>query len=435
MTPSRPLHCHIQHHIIVQRRQRTLTFSLLVVLVICQSLAPSCSSATLMLEKLIDVSVHEVVIDFALRRKCRANVLLTSLSAASPVAFKVQTSSPHKFLVNPPSGVIPPSSSLTLQIVLRPQAHLPSSFPRSPADRFLIRTAELGPEPAEPAGPGSVGSWLSSRPTRDVKVKVAFGGRLLLRHAVECGDVDAVRGLIKRQKGLAAELPVEDAGPLLRAAAASEKSARMVSLLLEAGLKVDSPVEPVDRTGNGRCPRSEQDHGPLELLSQNGETAKDDRGRSAVRSVHDKGRHKQGAQKQGEAVLMAARRGDVAGLSSLLRGGAATDYRDQYGLAPLHAAAIKGHEEAVGLLLNHGSDVECRDNEGHTPLHLAVERGSIETAEALINKGADVNAASGSGATPLYVARIMGYQEIEELLLRRGAVSLEMVCTTSTSMN
>ncbi|XP_030462548.2 protein VAPYRIN-like [Syzygium oleosum] len=389
-----------------------------------------------MLEKLIDVSVHEVVIDFALRRKCRANVLLTSLSAASPVAFKVQTSSPHKFLVNPPSGVIPPSSSLTLQIVLRPQAHLPSSFPRSPADRFLIRTAELGPESAEPAGPDSVGSWLSSRPTRDVKLKVAFGGRLLLRHAVECGDVDAVRGLIKRQKGIAAELPVEDAESLLRAAEASENSARMVSLLVEAGLKVDSPVESDDRTAaNGRCLWSEKDHGPLELLSQNGETAKDDRGRSAIRLVHDKGQHKQEVQKQGEAVLMAARRGDVAGLSSLLRGGATTDYRDQYGLAPLHAAAIKGHEEAMGLLLNYGLDVECRDNEGHTPLHLAVERGSIETAEALIDKGADVNAASESGATPLYVARTMGYQEIEELLLRRGAVSLEMVCTTSTSMN
>lgn len=245
-----------------------------------------------MLEKLIDVSVHEVVIDFALRRKCRANVLLTSLSAASPVAFKVQTSSPHKFLVNPPSGVIPPSSSLTLQIVLRPQSHLPSSFPRSPADRFLIRTAELGPEPAAgPAGPDSVGSWLSSRPTRDEKVKVAFGGRLLLRHAAERGDVDAVRGLIKRQKGIAAELPVEDAVSLLRAAEASENSARMVSLLLEAGLRVDSPVESDDRTGNGRCPRSEKDHGPLDLLSQNGEAAKDDRGRSAVRLVHDKGQH------------------------------------------------------------------------------------------------------------------------------------------------
>ncbi|KAL3717962.1 hypothetical protein ACJRO7_003146 [Eucalyptus globulus] len=366
-------------------------------------------------DNLVDVSAHEVVIDFALRHKCRATVLLTSLSAAAPVAFKVQTSSPHKFLVNPPSGIIPPSSSLALQIVLKPQSHLPSSFPRSPADRFLVRAAELGPGPA----PDSVGSWLSSRPTRDVKLKVAFGGRLLLRHAVDRGDVGAVRSLIKRQKGIVAELPLEDAASLLRAAVASENSARMVSLLAEAGLQVDSLVE----------------SGPLDLPSQSGETTKDDRGRSATRLVHhDKGQQEQEVQRQGEAVLMAARHGDMAGLSSLLRGGAATDYCDQYGLAPLHAAAIKGHKEAVVLLLDFGSDVECRDNEGHTPLHLAVECGSIETAEALIDEGANVNAASESGATPLYMARILGYQEIEEMLLRRGAVSSEIVCTASSSM-
>lgn len=387
-----------------------------------------------MLEKLVDVSVHEVVIDFELRRKCRANVLLTSLSAASPIAFKVQTSSPDKFLVNPPSGLIPPSSSLALQIVLKPQIHLPSAFPRSPADRFLIRTAELDCESVESARPDSVGSWLSSRPTWDVKLKVAFGGRLLLRHAVECGDVDAVRSLIKRQKGIAAELPLEDAESLLRAAAAAENSARMVSLLVGAGIKVDSLVESDDRTGYGRGPRGEMDHGPLELLSQNGGTTKDDRGRSAIRLVHDKGPHKQELQNQGEAVLMAARRGDIAGLSSLLRSGVTADYRDQYGLTPLHAAAIKGHTEAVGLLLDFGSDVECRDNEGHTPMHLAVECGSVETTEALIDEGANVNAASESGATPLYIARIMGYQEIVELLLRRGAISSEIVGTPSTSM-
>ncbi|KAF8009731.1 hypothetical protein BT93_J0656 [Corymbia citriodora subsp. variegata] len=382
-------------------------------------------------EKLVDVSAHEVVIDFALRRKCRANVLLTSLSAASPVAFKVQTSSPHKFLVNPPSGLIPPSSSLSLQIVLKPQAHLPSSFPRSPADRFLIRAAEVDPGSA----PDSVGSWLSSRPTRDVKLKVAFGGRLLLRHAAERGDVDAVRGLIKRQKGIAAELPLEDAVSLLRAAAASEDSARMVNLLVEAGLKVDSLVESDDRVGNERSPWGEKDHGPLELLSQHGKTIKDDCGRSAIQLVPDKGQRKQEIQKQGEAVLMAARRGDIAGLLSLLRSGAVTNYRDQYGLAPLHAAAIKGHKEAVVVLLDFGSDFECRDNEGHTPLHLAAECGSIETAEALIDEGASANAMSGSGTTPLYIARTMGYQEMEELLLRRGAVSSEIVCNAaSTSM-
>ena len=48
--------------------------------------------------------------------------------------------------------------------------------------------------------------WFASRPTQDLKLKVAFIGPFLLRHAVAGGDVDAVRNLIKRQKSVVAEM-------------------------------------------------------------------------------------------------------------------------------------------------------------------------------------------------------------------------------------
>ncbi|KAH7842778.1 hypothetical protein Vadar_009142 [Vaccinium darrowii] len=93
------------------------------------------------MERLVEASEQEVKIDFVLGRKCRANVRLKSLSATTPVAFKVQTSSPNKFLVNPPSGLIQPLSYATFQVVLKPQSQLPAIFPRSASDPFLVKTA------------------------------------------------------------------------------------------------------------------------------------------------------------------------------------------------------------------------------------------------------------------------------------------------------
>ena len=151
---------------------------------------------------------HEVRIDFALACKCRANVHLTSLSATTPIAFKVQTSSPQKFLVSPPMGVLPPLSSVAFQVILKPQSQPPSTFLRSPEDWFLIKTA-LAPEfSSQSTHPNSINSWFASRLTQDLKLKVAFIGPFLLRHAVAGWDVDAVRNLIKRQKSVVAEMTV-----------------------------------------------------------------------------------------------------------------------------------------------------------------------------------------------------------------------------------
>ncbi|OMO63019.1 Major sperm protein [Corchorus olitorius] len=74
----------------------------------------------------------EILINFILNTKCRCNLILRSVSFSFPVAFKVQTSSsPHKFLVNPQSGLVPPSSHVALQIVLKPQDQIPTTHPLS----------------------------------------------------------------------------------------------------------------------------------------------------------------------------------------------------------------------------------------------------------------------------------------------------------------
>ncbi|KAJ6357514.1 hypothetical protein OIU78_005377 [Salix suchowensis] len=197
------------------------------------------------MERLVELSDAEVRIDFLLNSKCRATVRLRSLCATTPVAYKIQTSSPHKFLVNPPTGLISPLSFATFQIILRPQNQLPPTFPRSPSDRFLIKTAPFASDSPYSTHPDSLASWFSSLPldsTQDFKLKVAFVGPFLLRHAVSCGDADAVKNILKRQKAILSDLTQRDAESLLRVATGLDNSEVVVNLLLEAGLKIGARV-------------------------------------------------------------------------------------------------------------------------------------------------------------------------------------------------
>nr|XP_011469939.1 PREDICTED: serine/threonine-protein phosphatase 6 regulatory ankyrin repeat subunit B-like isoform X2 [Fragaria vesca subsp. vesca] len=359
-------------------------------------------------EKLVQVSEQEVRIDFALNQKCRANVTLTSLISTCPVAFKVQTSSPHKFLVKPPTGVIPPSSSATFQVILKPQPHLPPSFPRSPSDRFLIKAARL-PHPS-----ADVNAFFKGpRRTSDLKLKVAFVGPVLLKHAVRGGDLEAVRNIIRRQRTVLAEMRPAEAEELLRVATGLDEPERMINLLLEAGLRIEAAGVRRDAVDERRVAEASDRFASVLGLREAGPSKGE-----GIRLSKDHGRRRK--LELGEKLLMAARIGDLRDVELLFLEGADISYCDQYGLTALHAAAIKGHKEVVQMLVEFGLDLESRDGEGHAPLHLAVVGGNLETVEMLIQNGANVNAKSKSGATPLYMATAMGYDDIIEFLISRG---------------
>ncbi|KAF8716894.1 hypothetical protein HU200_025995 [Digitaria exilis] len=394
-------------------------------------------------ERLLEVSEEEVVIDFKPDSKCRADLRLRSLHPSFPVAFKVQTSSPLKFLVSPPRGAVQPLSSASLRVVLRPQPHPPPSFPRSRADRFLVLSslsaAHLDSSSAgDDAGAGGGGGVCA------VRLRVFFGGPYLLRLAADAGDSAAVRLILRRQPHL---LPFLEHQPQL---AAAPGDAERWATLHAAAARGDcgevrrlGPEALAARDREGRTVlHAAAAAGEVEavavLVDMGADTsAADARGRTPMDVAREKGYQEVvDVLERWELVMTAARRGDIQSLESLLGKRAGVRGRDQYGLTALHVAAIKGHCDVVAMLAGSGCmDIECEDVEGHRPLHLAVEGGHADAVELLLDMGADVNARTRRGATPLQMAEAMGYEAIAQLLCGRGAevAPAPALCVASSS--
>lgn len=326
-----------------------------------------------MMEKLVEVSDQVVCIDFVLGTKCRATVRLRSLSATTAIAFKIQTSSPHKFLVNPPSGLIPPLSQSTFQIILRPQPKIPSTFPRSTSDRFLIRTSLVGS--AVSTNPDTITSW-----THDIKLKVAFVGPFLLRHAVNNGDCDAVRSMVKFQRTILTELSTREAESLHRVATRLDNSVEMVSLLLEAGLKIES----------------------------------------ATRILEDVEESRWTEKRWSELHVAVAfdRTDEVSRLIKMGKAGA-LDCKDKEGRTPLYLAASKGYDRCVKMLAGAGANVDSKRIDGWTALYRAAAKGDRRMVKVLIDLGADPSiVADNRNRSAIDVARDEGHKEVVETLER-----------------
>lgn len=300
---------------------------------------------------LVSVSDSEILINFALNTKCRANLRVRSLCATGPVAFKVQTSSPHKFLVNPPSGLVQPNSHATLQIVLKPQNQIPVTYPRSPSDRFLIKTAE------------SFDS-LVSESTQDVKLKVAFVGPYLLKHAVSCGDLNAVKNIIKRQRSIVVDLSKDEAESLYRIAAELADAGTMVVFLLQAGLNLDGRMKLKTEEAN----RFYQGWSELHVAVAFDRT---------------------------DEVLSLLKEEKYNSL----------DCKDKEGKTALHLAVSKGNLKCAQALVEYGADKDSKCNDGRSALHIAVTNSDRRMVEMLVEMGADPTVRDNRGRSCFDIAR------------------------------
>ena len=127
------------------------------------------------------------------------------------------------------------------------------------------------------------------------------------------------------------------------------------------------------------------------------------------------------AQPDGTTALhWAAYRDEPELVDLLLRGGAAADAANRYGVEPLSLAASRG--TVIGRLLAAGADPNTALPGGETALMSAARTGSVRAVEALLAAGADVKAAEETrGQTALMWAAGEGHADVGRLLLAAGA--------------
>ena len=86
-----------------------------------------------------------------------------------------------------------------------------------------------------------------------------------------------------------------------------------------------------------------------------------------------------------EALLLAARNGDLSELRKAISKGVDVNTVNKYGWTPLHSAAQEGHTAIVELLLKKESiDVNAKDEYERTPLHVAALKGHFDVVELLL---------------------------------------------------
>jgi len=117
------------------------------------------------------------------------------------------------------------------------------------------------------------------------------------------------------------------------------------------------------------------------------------------------------------SLVAAAKKGDIAGVQSLLVGRTKKDLAGPEGTAALVWAASRNDVKMVDLLLQAGADVKSANEFGATALYAAAQHSDSALAIKLLAAGADANAALLSGETPLMEASRRGNLETVRALL------------------
>jgi len=125
-------------------------------------------------------------------------------------------------------------------------------------------------------------------------------------------------------------------------------------------------------------------------------------------------------QKLNDQLWEAARKGDVAAVTSLLDQGADVNAKFRYGTTALFKASERGHTDVVKVLLARGADATVKDTfYSATAMTWALQNDHFEVVRALLEKDA-----SGAADVLLSGAR-EGKTELVEIALARGGITAE----------
>ncbi|MBS0169211.1 MAG: ankyrin repeat domain-containing protein [Nitrospira sp.] len=117
---------------------------------------------------------------------------------------------------------------------------------------------------------------------------------------------------------------------------------------------------------------------------------------------------------------LAAARGDLPLVTTLLDNGASIDQLNGNRRTALYEAAKRGRTEVVTLLLDRGANPNARGKSGYTPLLVAAEHGHAETITVLLSLGADHRVLCTCGDSALHRAVRNGHLAATQILLAQG---------------
>jgi acyl-CoA-binding protein len=104
-----------------------------------------------------------------------------------------------------------------------------------------------------------------------------------------------------------------------------------------------------------------------------------------------------------EQLFRFSSEGNIQKLQDILTSGGAAfiNKQDDMSQTALHLAADRGQLEAVTTLLSHGANIDVQDEDGLTPLHTAVMCEHEDVVRVLLEGGADFNLEDTDGSTAL----------------------------------
>jgi len=115
-------------------------------------------------------------------------------------------------------------------------------------------------------------------------------------------------------------------------------------------------------------------------------------------------------------LIIAARKGRITDVETLLAKGANVNAVTAAGKSSLMGAAIYGNQRVVNLLVSEGADVNAKDKSGSTALIDAAFSGNVSIVRSLLAKGADPKVKAKNGATALSTAKARGNAAVAILL-------------------
>lgn len=121
-----------------------------------------------------------------------------------------------------------------------------------------------------------------------------------------------------------------------------------------------------------------------------------------------------------EALLIAARQGDLEAAMKSLKAGADVDGTSSNSYTALGYAAASGHLDLMDHLLDKGANVNLKTRFGKTPLVLVAGTEHFEAANLLLSNGASLDARSNHGGSSAHEAIFWQQPEMLDHLLKNG---------------